>query len=733
MKNFTLETDSDGIALITWDMPGKSMNVIDADVMAEINSLIEQVEKDEAIKGVVLTSGKKAFGAGADLTFLQEMMGQFEAMKAKDPEHAAKTLFEGALQLNTTLRRIETGEKPWVAAINGVALGGCFEIALACHARVMTDNESATVGLPEVKVGLLPGGGGTQRVARLVNPQDAVTMLLQGKAHRPAKAKQLNLVHEVVPAADLVERGKQMIRDGLKPKAPWDERGFKAPLNIWSPDGVQMIAAGNALMRKETYGNYPNALNIMKCVYEGLQLPMDTAVKVESRYFANTLATPEAKAMVRSLFINMQELNKGARRPDVPASNLKKVGVLCAGFMGAGIAYVTAKAGLEVVLIDRDQEAADKGKAYSEDLLDKAIKRKRSTEEKKQKLLDLITPTTDYSLLDGCDLIVEAVFEDKGIKKDVTEKTDAVTSDACIFASNTSTIPITELAEASKNAAKFIGIHFFSPVDKMMLVEIIMGKETSDEALAMAIDYVLAIKKTPIVVNDTRGFYVNRCVMRYMQEAWNMLIEGVPVPMIDNVAKMAGMPVGPLTLNDAVAIDLSQKVMKQTIEDLGADSVDPRHVKLIDMMVNDHGRIGKKAGKGFYDYPPKPAKAKLWPELKEVFEQKSPEDVSVQDLKDRYLYTVALEAARTVEEGVVSDIREADVGAILGFGFAPYTGGPLSFIDRVGTAKFVERANELASTFGEHFKPNALLVEMAQKGESFYGRFSDHETADIAA
>ena len=733
MKNFTLETDSDGIALITWDMPGKSMNVIDADVMAEINSLIEQVEKDEAIKGVVLTSGKKAFGAGADLTFLQEMMGQFEAMKAKDPEHAAKTLFEGALQLNTTLRRIETGEKPWVAAINGVALGGCFEIALACHARVMTDNESATVGLPEVKVGLLPGGGGTQRVARLVNPQDAVTMLLQGKAHRPAKAKQLNLVHEVVPAADLVERGKQMIRDGLKPKAPWDERGFKAPLNIWSPDGVQMIAAGNALMRKETYGNYPNALNIMKCVYEGLQLPMDTAVKVESRYFANTLATPEAKAMVRSLFINMQELNKGARRPDVPASNLKKVGVLGAGFMGAGIAYVTAKAGLEVVLIDRDQEAADKGKAYSEDLLDKAIKRKRSTEEKKQQLLDLITPTTDYSLLDGCDLIVEAVFEDKGIKKDVTEKTDAVTSDACIFASNTSTIPITELAEASKNAAKFIGIHFFSPVDKMMLVEIIMGKETSDEALAMAIDYVLAIKKTPIVVNDTRGFYVNRCVMRYMQEAWNMLIEGVPVPMIDNVAKMAGMPVGPLTLNDAVAIDLSQKVMKQTIEDLGADSVDPRHVKLIDMMVNDHGRIGKKAGKGFYDYPPKPAKAKLWPELKEVFEQKSPEDVSVQDLKDRYLYTVALEAARTVEEGVVSDIREADVGAILGFGFAPYTGGPLSFIDRVGTAKFVERANELASTFGEHFKPNALLVEMAQKGESFYGRFSDHETADIAA
>ncbi|MEP0944625.1 MAG: 3-hydroxyacyl-CoA dehydrogenase NAD-binding domain-containing protein [Rhizobiaceae bacterium] len=729
MKNFVLETDSDGIALITWNMPDKSMNVIDYEVMDEMDVLIEQVETDEAIKGAVITSGKKAFGAGADLTMLESMLGGYAEAKAKDEQAAAQQLFEGAGRLSLALRKLETGSKPWVAAINGTALGGCFEIALACHARVLTDDESATVGLPEVKVGLLPGGGGTQRVARLVNPQDGVQMLLQGKAHRPKKAKQLNLVHEVVPAAEVVDRAKAMIKDGLKAAAPWDQKGFKAPINVWSPTGVQMLAAGNAILRKETFGNYPNALNIMKCVYEGLQLPMDTALRVETRYFAHTLTTPEARAMIRSLFINMQELNKGARRPDVAANSIKKIGVLGAGFMGAGIAYVTAKAGIEVVLIDRDQQAAEKGKAYSEDLLTKAISRRRSTEEKKQALLELITPTTDYGQLSDCDLIVEAVFEDKGIKKSVTEQTDAATSDNCIFASNTSTIPITELAKASKNPEKFVGIHFFSPVNRMMLVEIIKGEQTGDEALAMAIDYVMAIKKTPIVVNDTRGFYVNRCVMRYLNEAWNMLIEGVPVPMIDNVAKMAGMPVGPLTLNDAVAIDLSQKVIKQTIADLGDDAVDPRHAKLVNTLVDDHGRVGKKAGKGFYDYPPKPAKATLWPELKDMYPQQSANEVSVQDIKDRYLFTIAMEAARTVEEGVVSDIREADVGAILGFGFAPYTGGPLSFIDEMGLETFRARAEELAAQYGSHFKATALINEMAASGDTFYNRFAMEKAA----
>ncbi len=730
--NFKIETDADGIALITWDMPDKSMNVIDGTVMDEMDALLEQIEGDEAIKGVVITSGKKTFGAGADLTMLQSMLGDYAAEKAKDEQKAAQMLFDGAYRLNKTLRRIEAGDKPWVAALNGMALGGCLEIALACHARVASDDEKTKFGLPEVKVGLLPGGGGTQRIARLVNPQDGIQMLLQGKTHAANKAKQLGFITEVVPAADVVETSKQMIRDGLKAEAPWDQKGFKAPINVWSPAGVQMLSAGNAILRKETYANYPNALNIMKCVYEGLLLPFDTALKVESRYFAHTLTTPEAKAMIRSLFINMQELNKGARRPDVPQSNLKKVGVIGAGFMGAGVAYVTAKAGLEVVLLDRDQDAADKGKAYSAEQMDKAIKRRRATEEKKEALLGLITATTDYGALEDCDLVIEAVFEDKGIKKVVTESAEAAIGKNAIFASNTSTIPITELSEASVRAKNFIGIHFFSPVDRMMLVEIIMGKKTGDKALAMAIDYVLAIKKTPIVVNDSRGFYVNRCVMRYLNEAWNMLAEGVPAPMVENAAKMVGMPVGPLTLNDEVAIDLSQKVIKQTIADLGPDAVDPRHVKLVNTLVDDHGRVGKKAGKGFFDYPPKPAKKKLWPELKTLFPQLDADDLDINDLKDRYLYTIAMEAARTVQEKVVTDIREADVGAILGFGFAPYTGGPLSFIDEVGLVNFQKRAKELAKKYGDHFKPIKLINQMAKEGDTFYERFkieADKEAA----
>jgi len=324
------------------------------------------------------------------------------------------------------------------------------------------------------------------------------------------------------------------------------------------------------------------------------------------------------------------------------------------------------------------------------------------------------------------------VFEDKGVKKDVTEKTEAVVGKDTIFASNTSTIPITELAEASQRPDNFIGIHFFSPVDRMMLVEIITGDETGDDALAMAVDYITKIKKTPIVVNDTRGFYVNRCVMRYMQEAWNMLAEGVPAAMVENSAKMVGMPVGPLTLNDEVAIDLSQKVMKQTIADLGTDAVDPRHVKLVDILVDEHGRIGKKGGKGFFDYPEKPAKKHLWPELKNLYPQLDPDDVSVDTLKDRYLWTIALEAARCVEEGVVTDIREADVGAILGFGFAPWTGGPLSYIDRIGVAAFRDRANGLAAKYGDPFKAPALIEEMAKKGETFYGRFGEEAAKEAA-
>ncbi|MEM9104163.1 MAG: FAD-dependent oxidoreductase, partial [Pseudomonadota bacterium] len=634
-KNFTLETDADGIALVTWDMPDKSMNVFTEEVMDELDAIVDAVTADEAIKGAVITSGKSTYSGGADLTMLKSMFERIHEERAKDPS--------GVGRMSGIFRKLETCGKPWVSAINGICMGGAFEMSLACHGRVVADSDAVKMGLPEVKVGIFPGAGGTQRVPRLTNQQDSLMMMTTGQNLSPKKAKSLGLVTEVVAPDQLIEAAKQMIKDGLKPVQPWDEKGFKLPGgNVWSPQGAQLWPAVSANLRKQSYGNYPGAFAIIKCVFEGLQVPFDTGLRIEQRYFTEILQTPEAYAMVRSLFVSMQDLNKGARRPaGVDKTKFTKIGVVGAGFMGAGIAYVTAKAGIPVVLIDRDQEAADKGKAHSEGLVAAAIKKKRMTEEQGDALLSLITPTTDYGALDGAELVIEAVFEDREIKKTVTEAAEAALAPGSVFASNTSTLPITGLSENSMRPDDFIGIHFFSPVDKMMLVEIIMGEKTSDHALAVALDYVQAIKKTPIVVNDTRGFYVNRCVMRYMSEAYNMLDEGIPAAMIENIAKMAGMPVGPLALNDEVAIDLSQKVNRATIVDLGENAVDKRHVKLIDTMVDGHGRLGRKNGKGFYDYPEKPAKKHLWPGLKDLYPQKDPDDVSVSDVKNRFLATVA--------------------------------------------------------------------------------------------
>ncbi|MCY6382516.1 FAD-dependent oxidoreductase [Hoeflea prorocentri] len=723
--NFTLETDSDGIALVTWDMTDKTMNVFTLEVLEELDAIVDKVTNDEAIKGAVITSGKSTFSGGADLTIMASIFERIHEERKKNPEGVAQILFDQIGQMTSLFRKLETCGKPWVSAINGVCMGGAFEMSLACHGRVAADAGHVKMALPEVKVGIFPGAGGTQRVPRLTNQQDALMMMTTGQNLSPKRAKALGLVHDIVEPDQLIETAKQMIRDGLKPVQPWDEKGFKLPGGqIWSPQGAQLWPAVSANLRKQSYANYPAAIAIIKCVYEGLQVPFDTGLRIEQRYFTEILQTPEAYAMVRSLFVSLQELNKGARRPaGIEKTKFSKIGVIGAGFMGAGIAFVTAKAGIPVVLIDRDQEAADKGKAHSEGLVAAAMKKKRMSQEDADKLLSLITPSTDYSDLEGAELVIEAVFEDRGIKKTVTEATEAVLAPGSVFASNTSTLPITGLAENSKRPDDFVGIHFFSPVDKMMLVEIILGEKTGDRALAVALDYVQAIKKTPIVVNDTRGFYVNRCVMRYMNEAYSMLVEGIPPAMIENIAKMAGMPVGPLALNDEVAIDLTQKIHRATIADLGDKAVDPRHVQLIDTMVDTHGRTGRKSGKGFYDYPAKPAKKHLWPGLKDLYPQQDPDNVSVDEIRNRFLVTVALEAARTVEEGIVTDPREADIGSILGFGFAPYTGGALSYIDEIGAKDFVEMCDDLASRHGEHFKPTPLLKDMATKGDSFYSRF----------
>jgi 3-hydroxyacyl-CoA dehydrogenase/enoyl-CoA hydratase/3-hydroxybutyryl-CoA epimerase len=733
--NFTVEIDADGIALVTWDMPGKSMNVFTEEVMDELDKIVDQVASDDAIKGAVVTSGKESFSGGADLTMLQRMLKLFKDEKAKDPDAAIKMLFAGAGRMNWLFRKLETCGKPWVSAINGTCMGGAFELSLACHARVAADSDKVKMGLPEVKVGLFPGAGGTQRVPRLTDTQGALQMLTSGQSLSPKKAKQMGLITEIAAPDALVETAKGLIKGGLKATAPWDVKGFKLPGGpVYSAAGANLFPPAIAILRRETYGNYPAATAILKCVYEGLLVPFDTALKIEQRYFTEIMQTTEAAMMIRSLFISLQELNKGARRPaGVAETNFRKIGVLGAGFMGAGIAYVTAKAGIPVVLLDRDMAAAEKGKAHSEGLVDGLMKKGRATAEEKEKLLSLITPTDDYAQLEGCDLIVEAVFEDSEIKKGVTEKAEAVIAEDAIFASNTSTIPITGLAKNSSRPANFIGIHFFSPVDKMMLVEIILGKKTEDKALAVAIDYVRAIKKTPIVVNDTRGFYVNRCVLRYMAEAFQMLIEGVPPAMIENSAKMAGMPVGPLALTDETAIDLAQKIMKQTIKDLGEKAVDKDQFALINTMVDKHGRHGRKNGKGFYDYPAKPAKKHLWPGLKDLYKQQDPDRIDVEELKQRFLVTIALEAARVMEEGIVTDPREADVGSILAFGFAPYTGGALSYVEGMGVKRFVALAKTLEKKYGPQFKAPKLLVEMADKGQTFYGRFDPYAKAKKAA
>lgn len=731
--NFTVETDADGIALVTWNMPDRSMNVFTEEVMNELDKIIDHVVADARIKGAVITSGKDSFSGGADLTMLQKMLTVFAKEKGKDPEKAAKLLFDNAGRMGALWRKLETSGKPWVSAINGTCMGGAFELSLACHGRVAADSDKVKMALPEVKVGIFPGAGGTQRVPRLTDQQQALQMLTTGQNLSAQKAKAMGLIHEVAEPSKLIETAKAMIKNGLKAVQPWDEKGFKLPGGqIYSPAGFNLWPPAIAILRRETYGNYPAAAAILKCVYEGLLVPFDTGLRIEQRYFTEIMQSKEAAAMIRSLFVSLQELNKGARRPaGVPETRFKKIGILGAGFMGAGIAFVTAKAGIPVVLLDRDMASAEKGKAHSDSLLSDQVKKGRAKPEEKETLLSLITPTADYADLAGCDLVVEAVFEDSAVKKAATEQAEAVLKSPAIFASNTSTIPITALAKNSARPKNFVGIHFFSPVDKMMLVEIILGKKTGDKALATAIDFVRAIKKTPIVVNDTRGFYVNRCVLRYMSEAYKMLIEGVPAPMIENAAKAAGMPVGPLALTDETAIDLAQKIMKQTIRDLGDKAVDPKQMALINTLVDTHGRFGRKNSKGFYDYPAKPAKKKLWPGLKDLYPQLKPEKVDYEELQQRLLVTIALEAARVMEEGIVTDPREADVGSILAFGFAPFTGGALSYIDGIGAKEFVRIAKGLQKKYGAEFKAPKLLLDLAEKGETFYQRFDPYAKGEV--
>ncbi|MCB1502732.1 MAG: enoyl-CoA hydratase/isomerase family protein [Bauldia sp.] len=731
---FRLDVDQDGVATVTWDMPGRSMNVFDLAAMDELGSIVERIATEATITGAIITSGKETFSGGADLNMLDRLLGDFRAAAAAGHREAAiERLYAETFRLGDLFRRLETCGKPVVAAINGTCLGGAFELALACHGRIAADHDKVRVGLPEVRVGLLPGAGGTQRVARLVNTQDALTMLLKGEALRPSKAKALGLLDAVVPADDLLPAARRWLRETPRKVARWDEDGFKgAGPKVFSPQGFAVWPAVNAHYRKETFDNYPGARALLSAVFEGLQLPFDQALKVEQRYFAQVIQTDEAAAMIRSLFVSLQELNKLARRPaEVAPTALRKVAILGAGFMGAGIAAVAARAGLAVALLDRDAASAAKGKETVAASLQKAVSRGKLADTDRAATLARIEAGDDFAALADADLVIEAVFEDRATKEAVIARAFAAMRPDAVLGSNTSTLPITSLAAAAPRPRDVIGIHFFSPVEKMMLVEVILAKKTSDRALAAALDFVRLIRKTPIVVNDSRGFYTSRVVTTYIAEGHLMLAEGVPPAMIENAARMAGMPVGPLALNDEVAIDLTLRIMDATRKDLGETAVPEAPYRLIAAMVNDHGRLGRKNGKGFYDYPDSPAgRKRLWPGLADIYAPRADvEAIGVAELKERFLAIMALETARCYEERVLTDVREADVGSILGYGFPPFTGGTLSYIDFLGPGTFVRRLAALTRRHGARFRPNRLLRELARSNETFYGRFGPPRAA----
>jgi 3-hydroxyacyl-CoA dehydrogenase / enoyl-CoA hydratase / 3-hydroxybutyryl-CoA epimerase len=743
MENFKIDVDSDGIALITFDVPGRSMNTITGSVMRDLITLVETIKSDAKINGAVITSGKTTgFCAGADLGELNQR-GAAKQEEPKSEEEKLKKQFDQSFTLNRSLRAIETCGKPVAVALEGLALGGGLEIALACHYRVAADNPKIKFGLPESKVGLLPGAGGTQRLPRLIGVQNAAMMILQGADKSPQDAKGLGFINEVVPAGKTVEAAKAWVKStlpwdnakGPNPKAiaPWDVKGYKPKDGPFTPAGAMAAVGGNAMVSKNTNLNYPAQRNILSCIYEGMQVPIDAALRIESRYFIKTANTPQAKGMIRTLFVNMQALGKGGNRPEgFPTYEIKKVAVLGAGLMGAGIAYVQAKAGIETVLLDVSQESAEKGKAYSQRIVDKDVSRGKITKEKGDALLALITPSTDYSLIKGADLVVEAVFENVQLKADVTKKAEEFLGENAVFGSNTSTLPITGLAEASKRPKNFIGIHFFSPVERMGLVELILGKETTPETQAKAIDYVIKIKKTPITVNDFRGFYTSRCFGTYPAEGVEMLMEGIAPAIIENVGRQCGMPMGPLEVSDSVGLDTALKIGKTNAELNQQDyKKDPR-AGMLSWLVEDKGRVGRKGGKGYYEYGEDGKPTRIWPGISERIEVKTkecPPELKM-ELTKRFLFRQCIEVARCFEEGVITDPRDADVGSILAWGFAPYSGGCISYMDLFwGSKKFVEEADRLADAYGERFRPNKLLRDMAAKGETFYDRFGAKQKA----
>lgn len=709
MSKYLKTAQDGGILTITLDDPDAAVNTVCPAWIDEMAAVFEAAKADDTVNGIIIASAKSGFMAGADLKYILAEASRMSVSEA----------FAFGRKATDLHRLIETCGKPVVAAMTGFALGGGYELALACTYRIIADDHKATVGLPEVNVGLLPGSGGTQRLPRLIGVPKATEALLSGATYAPMKALALGMVDLVEPAGEVIAAAKTWLATNPDPTRPWDKKGFAIP----ESDGLlKQSTAGffttEAARLHAKYGaNYPAPISILTCIFEGVQVPFDKGLLVESRHFAKLITDPVARNVIRTMFVNKGLAEKGARRPKgVPQSKVRKIGVLGAGMMGAGIAYVSARVGIEVVLLDTSVEAAERGKAYSAKLLDKQVADGRTTQDSSNALLGLIKPTTDYADLADVDLVVEAVFEDTGIKADVTRKAEAVIPPDALFASNTSTLPITQLAESFGRPEDFIGLHFFSPVDRMALVEVIMGRKTRPEALARALDYVAQIKKTPIVVNDSRGFYTSRVFQTFIHEGMELLAEGVAPALIENAARQVGMPVGPLAVSDEVTIELPLKIVRESkAED--PDYCVPGSTPVMEKMVDGLHRPGRKGGGGFYEYP-EGGKKHLWKGLADHFPLAA-EQPSADEVKKRILYIQALETARCLEEGVLTHPADGDLGAVLGWSYPTWTGGTLSLIETVGVSEFVAECDGLTQRHGARFAPTAKLREMAAAGQGF--------------
>jgi 3-hydroxyacyl-CoA dehydrogenase/enoyl-CoA hydratase/3-hydroxybutyryl-CoA epimerase len=703
-----IETKIDnGIAILTINMQDYPFNMLNADSIESLENATKAVINNDEIIGVIITSSKKDFVIGADVNLLYNM---------NEPE----SIMQATRRLQNIYRTIETSGKPFVAAINGSALGGGYELAMACHYRIAINHPKIQIGLPEIQLGLFPGAGGSQRLPRMIGIQAALPLLLEGKKVNPEKALSINLIDDIVSdAEDLIEKSLKWLKDKPVHVKPWDVKGFKIPGGgVNRPSNVMQFGGASGMIMKMTRGNFNAPKYLLSAIYEGLQVNFDKASLIEARYFTKCKLDPASNNMIRSLFWNLNAINKGANRPKgIPKNEIQKVGVLGAGMMGAGIAYSSALAGIEVILKDVSEEVLEKGKKYSEKLLQKRVERGRISEEQKNEILDRIKITLKPEDLGNCDLIVEAVPENRNIKKAVIEESEPFLADQGIMASNTSTLPITGLAEFSKIDANFIGIHFFSPVDKMKLVEVIKGEKTSDFALAKSLDYIAQLRKTPIVVNDSRGFYTTRVFKTYPYEALYMLDEGVSPAAIENLGKQAGFPVGPLAIMDELNFNLMFKILQQTENDTG-QKIDNPPAQIIRKFVNEIKRFGKKDGTGFYEYPTT-GKKFLWKGLAEQFPEQN-HGISHADIKKRFLFIQSLEAVKCLEEGVLTSVGDGDIGSIFAWGFPPYYGGVFSYIDMIGLSEFCEQCDQLAKRFGERFKPTSGLRNMAEKGLKFH-------------